>query len=384
MIPYSRQYIDKSDIKSIEKVLKSEFLTQGPLVKKFEKEFSKKVNSKFAIASNSATSSLLSACLALGLKKNDIVWTVPITFAATVNCIINSGAKVDFVDIDNKTFNISVKELEKKLELSKRKNKLPKLVIPVHLGGQPSDQKKIFNLSLKYKFKILEDASHSLGATHNREMVGSCKWSDLCVFSFHPVKVMTTGEGGMITTNNKILYDKIKKIQNNGIEKNFSAFKNKNKAPWYYEYQSPGFNFRMNEISAALGLSQLKKLKYFIKERNKINLIYRSKLKKIPIEFQTILKSNVSTFHLQIIKFNLKYTKHNYRKIFESFRKKGFFVNLHYMPLHKSPLLKKKFKFKKFPNSENYASTCISIPNYVGLNKNQISKVCALIKNLHK
>ena len=289
MFPYSRQSIYKKDILSVVRVLKSDFLTQGPLVNKFEKKILNYVKAKYAVATNSGSSALHIACLALNLKKGDIVWTVPNTFAATANCALLCGAKVDFVDIDKNTWNMCVRSLEKKLQ--KEKNKLPKIVIPVHFAGQPTEQKKIWELSKKFKFKIIEDASHSLGAKHFIEPVGSCKWSDITVFSFHPVKIITTGEGGMATTNNKKYSDQMKIFLSNGIVKDSKLFKFKKKnQPWYYEYQKTGFNYRMNEISASIGISQLSRLKGFLKKRNNIAKLYKKILDKLFIRYQKINK----------------------------------------------------------------------------------------------
>ena len=270
MIPYSRQSISKKDILEVNKVLRSDFLTQGRKVGEFEKLVSKISKAKFGVAANSASSALHLGCLALGLKKNDIVWTVPNTFVASANCAINCGASIDFVDIDKDTWNISLEELKKKLVKAKKKKKLPKLIIPVHFAGQTSEQKKIWELSKKYNFKILEDASHSIGASHKKEVSGSCKWSDITVFSFHPVKIVTTGEGGMALTNNPYYAKKMRMYRTNGItQKNFLFKNNKNK-PWYYEHQITGYNYRMNDISAALGISQVKRIKKFVNSYRKI------------------------------------------------------------------------------------------------------------------
>ena len=307
MLPYSRQSINKQDIASVIKVLKSDFLTQGPKVIEFEKKISQYVKSKYAVSSNSGSSSLHLACLALSVKKNDIVWTVPNTFAASANCAINCGAKVDFVDIDRKTWNIDIGSLEKKLAISQKKNKLPKILIPVHFGGQPTEQEKIWKLSKKFKFKIIEDASHSIGSKHCGEMVGSCKWSDITVFSFHPTKIITTGEGGMATTNDKKTAEKMRIFRTNGITKDYKLFKNKNNSgPWYYEQLESGYNYRMNDIAAALGISQLKRINQFIKKRNLIAKLYKDLLKNAPVEFQEINNYNFSSYHLFIIKLNLK------------------------------------------------------------------------------
>ncbi len=382
MIPYSRQSINKKDILEVNKVLRSDFLTQGRKVGEFEKLVSKISKAKFGVAANSASSALHLGCLALGLKKNDIVWTVPNTFVASANCAINCGASIDFVDIDKDTWNISLEELKKKLVKAKKKKKLPKLIIPVHFAGQTSEQKKIWELSKKYNFKILEDASHSIGASHKKEISGSCKWSDITVFSFHPVKIVTTGEGGMALTNNPYYAKKMRMYRTNGItQKNFLFKNNKNK-PWYYEHQITGYNYRMNDISAALGISQVKRIKKFVKQRNIIANKYKRSLKNYPVKFQKIEKHNFSSYHLLPIQFDLTKTKKNYISIFKAFRAKKFHVNLHYMPLHLSPYFKKKgFKKGDFKNSENYANTTLSVPIYYGLKNSQITKVINLIKS---
>ena len=381
MFPYSKQSVNKKDISAVFKVLNSNFLTQGPQVPKFESKIANLVKAKYGIAVNSGSSALHLACLALGLKKNDNVWTVPNTYAATVNCAINCGAIIDFVDIDKDTWNMSVEKLELKLR-SVSKKKLPKIVIPVHFAGQPTEQKKIRHLSKKYGFKIIEDASHSFGARHFNEPVGSCKWSDITIFSFHPVKIITTAEGGMATTNSKKLADVMRIYRTNGITKSSNLFfyKKKNQ-PWYYEQQTFGFNFRMNDISAALGLSQLQRFKKFVEKRNMIASLYKRKLNSYPIKFQKIHNYNSSSYHLFVIKLDLKKSKYSYKEIFNKLRSKNIYVNLHYMPLHCSPYFKKKgFKLNQFPISENYSSCAISLPIYFDLNIKKVIQISNLIK----
>ena len=261
--PYSRQKIDKADIDSVARVLKSDFLTQGPKSAEFEKKLSAFTGAKYVSAVNSATSGLYLACRALGLKKNDYAWTTPNTFVSSANCIINCGAKVDFVDIDKDSFNIDIDLLEQKLKKTPKK-KIPKIVIPIHLAGCPYDQKKLFYLSKKYKFKIIEDASHAIGAKNDNYKVGNCKWSDFVIYSFHPVKIITTGEGGAVLTNNKDLSEKVNILRTHGITRNPQFMQKNNRSYWYYEQIDIGYNFRISDIHAALGISQLKKINTFI------------------------------------------------------------------------------------------------------------------------
>ena len=383
MIPYSKQNINQKDINSVVKVLKSSFLTKGPQIKKFEKKVSSIVNAKYAVGSNSGSSSLHLACLAIGLKKGDLAWTVPNTYAASANCAINCGAKIDFVDIESDTWNISIESLEKKLKLAKKKNKLPKVIIPVHFAGQPYEQKKVWLLSKKYKFKIIEDASHAIGAKHYNEPVGSCKWSHITVFSFHPVKIITTGEGGMSVTNDKIYAQKMRAFRENGIIFDKKSMKKVKNLPWYYEQRFSGYNYRMSDISAALGLSQISRLNNFIKHRNDIAKIYQNLIAEFPINSQKIKKYNRSSFHLFVVQFDLKRTKLNYEKIFKRFRKNNFFVNLHYMPLHLNKFFSKKgFTKGQFPIAEHYGKCSLSIPIYPNLKKKYILKVVRIIKSV--
>ena len=275
MINYSKQSINNLDIKAVSKTLKSDFLTQGPKSEEFEKKINKFTGAKYSVVVNSASSALLMSCLSLGLKKNDLIWTTPNTFVASANCIVISGQKVDFVDIDDGNWNLSIEKLKIKLKRAKSKKKLPKAIVVVHLAGLPVDPIELKKLSKEYKFHIIEDASHSIGSKYYGKRVGSCKWSDLCVFSFHPVKIITTGEGGCVTTNTKKFYDKMMLIKNNGITKNSKDFYNHNPGPWYYEQQAIGYNFRMNDIMAALGISQLKRINLMLKKRNQIASIYK-------------------------------------------------------------------------------------------------------------
>tara|TARA_B110000259_G_C14028785_1_gene405803 strand:+ start:3261 stop:4424 length:1164 start_codon:yes stop_codon:yes gene_type:complete len=382
MIPYGKHKIDSIDIKSVERSLKSQFITQGPLVKKFEKDLRNKVKSKYSIVVNSATSALHISCLALEINKSKIVWTVPNTFVSSANAALFCGAKIDFVDIDERTFNISLKLLQKKLEKSKKEKKLPSLLIIVHLGGNPTLSKEISKLSKTYKFKIIEDASHSLGASYYGKKVGCSSWSDITVFSFHPVKMITAAEGGAAMTNNKKIYKKLSLFSNHGITKNKKEFIFKNKKPNYYEQQVLGFNYRMNELQAALGISQLKKLDKFFKERNLIANYYKKKLIHPQLNFQEIDKNCLCSYHLFIIKITGKNKKKIRNEILFSLKRKKIYVGIHYHPVHLHPYYKKMgFSIGNYPKSEEYSNTAMSLPIYPGLKTNNLNIV---IKNVLK
>tara|TARA_Y100000389_G_scaffold204396_1_gene256695 strand:- start:2022 stop:3176 length:1155 start_codon:yes stop_codon:yes gene_type:complete len=380
IIPYNRQYIDEIDVKSVLKVLKSNLITQGPNVKMFEKAISKKVNSKYAVASNSATSSLHLACMAIGLKKGDWLWTSPNSFVASSNCGLLCGANIDFVDINPQTFNLDVKLLEKKLVKAKRKKKLPKVIIPVHFAGLPCDMKKIFELSKKFKFKIIEDASHALGAKYYSNTIGNCKYSDIAVFSFHPVKMITTIEGGIATTNNKLYSEKMSYLRVHGIIKDKNLMKKKSEGNWYYEQVELGYNYRMNDIQARLGLSQLKKLSKFLHRRKQIAKLYKNQFKDLPIKFQSMNDGSVSSYHLFVIEINKG--KKLKQKIYNILRRNKILVNVHYIPIHLQPYYMKKFGFRKgqFQFAEDYYDKAISLPIYYSLKKNEVLRVVNLIK----
>ena len=381
MIPYSRQKITNKDILAVKRVLKSNFLTQGKTVEIFEKKICKFVKAKFGVASSSATSSLHLSCLALGLKEKENLWTVANSFVASANCARYCGANVDFVDINPKTFNIDVIELEKKLKKTK-KSELPKILVVVHFAGEPAEMKKIFKLKKKYKFKIIEDASHALGAKIYDSYIGSCKYSDLTVFSFHPVKPITTAEGGIITTNDKKLFIKLQMLRNHGITRNHNLYKNKNKYYWYYEQQLLGFNYRMNDIEAALGISQLNNLKKFNAERSRVVKWYKKSFKNLPIQFQLLSKQNLSTHHLCVVKFDLKKIRISYNKLFEKLRKKRIGVNLHYLPIYSQPYYQSIKKYPKLKNTEAYYKSVMSIPVFPGVQNKSLTLVSKTLRKL--
>ena len=379
MTPYARPKIFKQDIINVNKVLKSQYLTTGPEILKFEKKLSSLCKSRYALTSNSATSALHLCCLALGLTKNDYVWTSSITFVASANCALYCGAKIELVDIDPDSLNISIEKLEKKLIKARDNNKLPKIIIPVHLGGNPCEMKNLKKLSKKYKFKIIEDASHAIGASYDGSLIGSCSYSDACVFSFHPVKIITTGEGGAMLTNNKDIASKFSMLRSHGIVRD--KLLKKSHYAWYYEQRSLGYNYRMNEMEASLGSSQLNKLKKFIKERNEIANYYKKNLNSKIVKFQKVDKFTRSSYHLFIIRTNKILRKIIYDKLKEN----GITTSFHYIPVYRQPYYEKfKFSKKNFLVSEEYYNDGLSIPLYCGFNKKTQDKVIKIINNITK
>lgn len=379
MIPYGKQNISEDDINSVVNVMRSDFLTQGPITPKFENELKTYCKVNYAAAVVNATAALHLACLALDVKKGDIVWTSPISFVASANCAKYCGAEIDFIDIDLETYNISTLALEEKLIEAKNNNKLPKVLIPVHLAGQSCEMKKIKELSDQYGFKIIEDASHAIGGKYLNEPIGNCRYSDITVFSFHPVKIITTCEGGVCLTNDSKIYDKIYRLRSHGIVRNQSEMENKSHGQWYYEQIDLGFNYRLNDLQSALGINQLKRINSFIQERHLIarkydKLFTNSRIVTSPIQS----KYSFSSFHLYIVR--IKSMSFSDRKlIFEKLRNEGIFVNVHYIPIYKQPYYSGKFNPQDFPNSEIYYSEAISLPIYPGLKDEEIEFVNRVI-----
>ena len=382
MIPYGKQQITEEDIKAVTDVLQSPYLTQGPVVPIFEEKVSSYVGSKYGIAVNSATSALHIACLALDLAEGDILWTSPITFVASANCGLYCGAKVDFVDIDPKTYNICVKSLEAKLHHARLNSQLPKILIPVHLSGQSCDMKRIKELSIEYGFKIIEDASHAIGGNYRDTMVGSCSYSDICVFSFHPVKIITTAEGGLATTNSPKIAEKLNMLRTHGITKDKQTFLQNNHGPWYYEQQLVGFNYRMTEIQAALGISQMDRINEFIDARNELANRYNSLLKDLPLKLPSMQEETFSSYHLYIIRLKLDLINKTHLEVFTQLRENGIGVNLHYIPVFMQPVYQKLgFNEEDFPESKSYYQEAISIPIFHGMSFNEQDRVVEALTN---
>ena len=374
-LPYGKQDINDEDIKSVNKVLKSDFLTQGTVHKEFERAVSKKVDSKYCVSFNSATSGLHIACLALKLGKGDILWTTPNTFVASANCAIYCGAQIDFVDIEAHTGLMSIELLEVKLREASKVGKLPKIIIPVHLAGSSCDMPSIYNLSKEYGFRIIEDASHAIGGQCNDFKVGSCKYSDITVFSLHPVKIITSAEGGLATTNSESLYYLMRTLSNHGIIKEKHRFLGNNYELWRYEQQSLGFNYRLSDVHAALGLSQLKRLDLFVQKRNEIACTYKEKLANLPLKTLIPYSFVKSTYHLFIVQLQIV-DKEFHEYIFNYLRSKGIGVQLHYLPVHLQPFyLKMGFSKGLFPNSENFAISSFSLPIFTSLSNDDITRV---------
>ena len=381
-INYGKQKVTESDIESVVSVLKSPYLTQGPCVPAFEESISQEVKAKYVIAVNSATSALHLACHSLGITKDDWVWTSPTTFVASANCAKYCGAKVDFVDIDPETGLISIKALERKLIHARKKGKLPKAVIPVHLAGTSCDMKTIKELSIRFNFFIIEDASHAIGGKYLNAPVGNCKYSDISVFSFHPVKIITTGEGGACTTNNLSLAKKIRELRSHGIVKDRNQLINKDAPLWAYEQQSLGFNYRMTDIQAALGINQIKRISSIIKERNILLDKYKMLLNDLPLKILKIPSGTISSVHLAIIRFkHFDPTLHS--NIFNGMRKNNIGVQLHYLPVHLQPYYRNVgYKEGDFPEAEKYALNSMSLPLYPGLTYEQQLIVVETLKKL--
>ena len=383
MINYGKHYISEEDIASVIEVLKSDWLTQGPKVPEFEKSLSEYTGSKYVSLVNSATSALHLGCLALGLGEGDWLWTSPISFVASANCGVYCGANIDFVDINLDTYNIDIDILNEKLLIAEREGKLPKVIVLVHMCGSSIDTKAIYELSKKFHFKIIEDASHAVGAKYRDLPVGSCKYSDICVFSFHPVKIITSAEGGAILTNSPEIDNRVKSYRSHGITKDVEKFKNSSEGPWYYEQHSLGFNYRMNDLQAVLGLSQLQRLDSITLKRNDLANIYKEMLEGLPIEFQKIIDHSFSSYHLLSIRIKTDQVQQKKKYLFESLLRMGIGVNLHYIPIYRQPYYSQfGFNYKNFPNAEKYYDQAITLPLYPNLSSSDLNFICQSFRSL--
>lgn len=383
MIPYGKQDISQQDIDAVVDALNSDFLTQGPKVPEFEHALIKHTGAKYALAVNSATSALHIACLALGLGKGDWLWTSPITFVASANCGLYCGAQVDFVDIDPRTYNMCPNKLEEKLKVAKVSGTLPKVVVPVHLCGQPCDMQAIGKLAKEYGFKVIEDASHAIGGEYHGKPIGLCEHSDITVFSFHPVKIITTAEGGAVVTNNKTFADKMALLRSHGITRDSELMTEEPHGGWYYQQIDLGFNYRMTELQAALGVSQMTRLKSFITARHCLADRYNQLLAPLPLVLPHQLENTYSGLHLYVIRLRLDEISLTHKQVFDALRKRGIGVNLHYIPVHTQPYYQKiGFEVGSFPEAERYYTEAISLPMFHGMTDVQQDEVINVLSDI--
>ena len=383
MIPYARQDIDETDIEAVVAVLKSDWLTQGPAIERFEQAVADYCGVRHAVAVSNATAALHLSCLAAGLKAGGLLWTSPNTFVASANCALYCGAEVDFVDIDPGTYNMSLAALEAKLVEARRRGRLPDVVVPVHFAGQSCEMARIHELSREYGFAVIEDASHAIGGEYRAGKVGSCAYSDITVFSFHPVKILTTGEGGMILTNRDDVYEQVKLLRSHGITRDPALMQGQPAGPWYYEQIALGFNYRMTDIQAALGVSQLNRLERFLQRRRHLAARYDRLLADLPLTRPSRLPDAASSWHLYVIRLQSGAGRLGHREVFERLRAQGINVNLHYRAVHLQPFYRQLgFERGDFPEAEQYASEAISLPLYYGLSDEMQDIVVQTLKSL--
>lgn len=378
MIPYGRQHIDDADIAAVIETLQSDFLTQGPKVPEFEVAIAAACQAKYAVAMNSATSALHLACLALGVGTGDLVWTSPISFVASANCALYCGANIDFVDVDATTGLMSVEALTNKLASAALHGNLPKVLIPVHLAGHSCDMAAIHRLCTSYGVKIIEDASHAVGASYQDQPVGNCRYSDITIFSFHPVKIITTAEGGMALCNDIALYSQLQLLRSHGITRNEQDMSEPSHGPWYYQQIDLGFNYRMTELQAALGLSQLDRLRQFIHHRIKATEIYQQLLADLAVELPADAIDGISAWHLYIVRLENSKLR---LAVFQALRAAGIGVNVHYIPIHTQPYYQARgFQWGDFPGAEKFYSQIISLPMYATITFEQQQQVADALK----
>lgn len=380
-IPYGRQSISEEDIQSVIDVLRSDWLTQGPAVERFEHLVAEYCGATYAVAVNSATSALHLACLASGFGTGDILWTTPNTFVASANCGLYCGGQVDFVDIDPQTYNIDVSQLESQLVLAQKTGKLPKLVIPVHFAGQACQMDKIKELSDRYGFSVIEDASHAVGGRFKEQKIGSCVFSDMTVFSFHPVKIITTGEGGMVLTNRRDLYERLVRLRSHGITRDPALMEGEPDGPWYYQQIELGCNYRMTDIQAALGSSQMSSLDRFVIRRHELAQRYDRLLADSPLVVPKQAPEVYSAFHLYVVRIDPARTTVSRRQVFDRLRAANIGVNVHYIPVHTQPWYRRMgFTAGMFPEAERYYAEAISLPLFAAMTEEQQERVATILK----
>ena len=378
MIPYGRQDITEDDVEAVVSTLRSDFLTQGPVVPRFEQVVSDHVGATHAIAVNSATSALHIACLALGLGPGDWLWTSPITFVASANCALYCGASVGFVDIDPDTYNLSIEDLERRLEAAEREGRLPKIVVPVHLCGQSCDMSAIADLAKRYQFRVIEDASHAIGGKYRNGLVGNCRYSDITIFSFHPVKIVTTAEGGMALTNDEALAAKMALLRSHGITRDPSQMDQDPEGAWYYQQIDLGFNYRMTEMQAALGVSQMDRIETYVARRHAIARRYDALLQDMPVVRPMQTADAYSAYHL----YPVRVPRADRLMVFERLREAGIGVNVHYIPVHLQPYYRAMgFEPGDYPEAERYYAEAISLPLYPTMSEAQQDQVVAALRS---
>jgi UDP-4-amino-4,6-dideoxy-N-acetyl-beta-L-altrosamine transaminase len=383
MIPYGRQDISEEDIAAVVEVLRSDWLTQGPAITRFEEAVAGYCGVRFAVAVTNATAALHIACLAAGLKPGGLLWTVPNTFVASANCALYCGARVDFVDIDPHSYNMSIEALERKLARAEQQGALPDVLVPVHFGGQSCDMLRIGQLAKRYGFRVIEDASHAIGGRYRGRPVGSCEFSDMAVFSFHPVKIVTTGEGGMVLTNSEALCQRLRSLRSHGITRDPAVMDCEPDGAWVYQQTELGFNYRMTDLQAALGASQMARLDRFVARRHALAERYDRLLAGLALTVQQRDSAAWSAYHLYVVRLRLDRSGVSHRQVFDHMRARGIGVNLHYIPVHTQPYYR-QFGFRQgdFPEAEAYYREALSLPMFFALSDAEQDRVVDALRGV--